>query len=86
MEVAANKMRSPLSFHVAGFHSKSELICISHLQAAHLTSLVHFASAICLMAVVVHAIMPEDLLLDFKVVSDFFVNLSMPLYCCVVPN
>ena len=51
-----------------------------------MTSLVHFASAICLMAVVVHAIMPEDLLLDFKVVSDFFVNLSMPLYCCVVPN
>ena len=86
MEVETNDMRSPLSFYVGtGFDtiSKSKSTCISHLQPAHLAILVRFLTATCLMAVVVHAIMPEDLFLEFKVGADCFF-LARPLLCCEV--
>jgi hypothetical protein len=59
----------------------SNLLCHNLLKAVHLSVsvILYFAVAICIIAFLVHAVMPEELSLPLNVCSQFFPTLAMCL-------
>ena len=81
-ELEGDGTRSLLPFD-GGFESRSNSmsLCISHLNAAYVANFYFLAVAICHMAVVAHAIMPDHLLSEFKVSAEVWFRCRNCIRC-----